>query len=454
MSSFKRKSAKHSGTLPGTRPSPGSVATLLTSTGIPSLDDVLGGGLPLSCSLLVAAPDPHSSYGELVQKYFIVQGLVSSQDVLLIDDNPLDFVKGCMWTTSDLNCKVFGEEEEERSDERIKIAWRYESMKQFQTTVGQSIANTENFCRAFDLTSRIPDSVIQRALYSKQLEVCDVTSFQSTALVLSEVVSRIEQILASRSKTTPLRICLPALGSPGWGDSSSEDLLHFLRRTRMLVRRHTNACLSISLPPHLSVEDWSGRGWIEKIGWSTDALITLAAFTANPSMTSLFPSHHGLVHIHTLPAPFTFLPPSDKFSLLRGLSAAADSSGSGENNLAFKCTRKRFIIETMHLDLEGGISERRTNPSSTAREFTGTKLIETSGERAGVPKAGLANVEVELEEEKVRAEQSTNPTAPVSGKGSTQGQAMTETGVPSRRKVNKPKKKVGFQTDRPDVYDF
>ena len=68
----------------------------------------------------------------------------------------------------------------------------------------------------------------------------------------------------------------------------------------------------------------------------------------------MFPSHHGLVHIHTVPSPHTLSAPSDRFSCLRGLSS------SGENNLGFKSTRKRIIFERLHLDIEGGIGERRT----------------------------------------------------------------------------------------------
>jgi hypothetical protein len=74
---------------------------------------------------------------------------------------------------------------------------------------------------------------------------------------------------------------------------------------------------------------------------------------ANPGLSSLFPTHHGLVQIHRLPSPHTLSAPSDRFSELRGLRA------SGENNLGFKCTRRRLVIETVHLDIEGGTSERR-----------------------------------------------------------------------------------------------
>ena len=156
MSAFKRRTTSKQPPLPqGTRPSPGSPATIITSTGIPSLDDILGGGLPLSCSLIVLAPDAHSAYGELVIKYFASQGLACGQRVCVVDPRPDAFLSDCMWTpgsiappsapsansTEPSQSSAAEDEEDERASEhdtKIKIAWRYEQMKQFQTTVQSS----------------------------------------------------------------------------------------------------------------------------------------------------------------------------------------------------------------------------------------------------------------------------------------------------------------------------
>lgn len=150
MSSFKRRSTKQSPIPPGTRILPGSSSTFTTSTGIPSLDDILGGGLPLTTSQLVLAPDTHTAYGELVQKYFVAQGLAAGQRVCVVSDRAGEFLQGCMWLPSTgaapappapPTAKAGEEDEEEeeegarRHDAQIKIAWRYEQMKQFQTTV-------------------------------------------------------------------------------------------------------------------------------------------------------------------------------------------------------------------------------------------------------------------------------------------------------------------------------
>lgn len=132
----------------------------------------------------------------------------------------------------------------------------------------------------------------------------------------------------------------------------------------------------------------------------------------------MFPGQHGLVHIKNLPVPFSLVPPSDKFSELRGLSKHSSSdTGGGENNLAFRCTRKRFLIETLHLDIEGGVSERRTTVpmnGSAAKSLNST---------------ALSSVPI------VREETSLAP---------------PEMAVGNKKK----KKKVNFQSDRPDIYDF
>ena len=139
MSSFKRNAKTTTTVYPGTRPSSASNISIVTSTGVASLDDILGGGLPLSCLLLLAAPDVHSSYGELIQKYFIAQGLADGHRVYIVGQDPDSFVKDIMWFSKSLTQKSTSEDsdEEGKSDlsQKVKIAWRYEKMKQFEPIV-------------------------------------------------------------------------------------------------------------------------------------------------------------------------------------------------------------------------------------------------------------------------------------------------------------------------------
>ncbi|KAG6850811.1 hypothetical protein H0H93_008114 [Arthromyces matolae] len=442
MSSFKRKgSAKHAPVLPGTRPSPASSQTIVTSTGISSLDDILGGGLPLSCSMLVAAPDLHSSYGDLVNKYFIAQGLVSRHRLLVVDDDAASFVRDIMWTPTgsspapDLHQD--GDEIVERGDHQgIKIAWRYEGLKPFQTTVSDPASSNDDYCHNFDLGSRVPSSLVEKAFETGQLLHLRTSTLGSSTItaVLSSIRNALESE-ASAFKAT--RICVPLLGSPMWGELKQQDIVYFLHSLRAILRQNPTACALIHIAPHLCTEAWGGRGWLQRLAWVSDAAFTLAAFSADPSLTTSFPNHHGLLHIHTLPAPHSIVPPSDKFSTLRGLSASAGGGGGGENNLTFKSTRKRLIFETLHLDIEGGVGERRTAPPATLlpQPEGGVNAHKHDGHTSQT--SAFAAVQVVLEGAEV-----TLDTTDV-------GDQVTNGGPGGKPK--KSKKKVAFRADRPDL---
>ncbi|KAI0375352.1 PAXNEB-domain-containing protein [Pilatotrama ljubarskyi] len=461
MSAFKRRTTAKQPPLPaGTRTSPGSTSTIITSTGIPSLDDILGGGLPLSCSLLVLAPDAHSAYGELVIKYFAAQGLACGQRVCVVDPRAESFLAECMWIpgsstpaqpqTSAASAQSIAadDEEDERASEhdtKIKIAWRYEQMKQFQTTVSSSSQSADDYCRTFDLTCRMPEAAISRARDDGRFVGLSPTvgiSAKDGRSSCRAIIQRLSEILSKADSETPYlatRICIPALGSYEWGDLSPQDVSYFLHSLRSLLRRHPRMCASICMAPHLCHEAYGGPGWVQKLGWLTDASITLAAFSSNPSLTAMFSSHHGLVHINALPAPHTLLPPSDKFSTLRGLSS------SGENNLAFKCMRKRLIFETLHLDVEGGVSERRTTPSNAAIVMEPGAAHDHNHEQSNAQAAGSASVaavQVQLEQD-----QTATPPQPVD----VAAHAEKRDGGLKKAKI---KKKVAFTSERPDLYDF
>ncbi|KAH6917199.1 Elongator complex protein 4 [Coprinopsis sp. MPI-PUGE-AT-0042] len=448
MSSFKRKNpAKVKATShTGTRVSAASSSTVNVSTGISSLDDLLGGGLPLSCTLVVAAPDLHSSYGQLIQKYYASEGLASGHHVCVIDSDPEAFIQDAMWypksmlqQKEDLKAVATDEEEDGPSNEKVKIAWRYEQMKQFQTTVNDQ--TSDDFCHVFDLTNRLPQSVVDEARSSGKLSFVEPDP-SLAAPFIATATKRIETLLKNDS-SLPIRLCIPSLGSPlCWGDLKSQDILSFLNRLRSLLRAYPHASASITLAPQLSEDQWGGPGWLHKVGWVADAAISMAAFSADLALSSIFPSHHGIVRLLSLPAPTTLVPPSDRFSILRGLSSSSSVfGGSGENNLAFKCTRKRLIFETLHLDLEGGVSERRTTaPSSATTTETGLPATKSIGNQ----RISGAKIDIELEGAQMPIVAPSDPEA---------GNATIST-PESSSKPKREKKKVAFFSERPDVYDY
>ena len=127
------------------------------------------------------------------------------------------------------------------------------------------------------------------------------------------------------------------------------------------------------------------------------------------------------------------MPASDRFSQLRGLGASPSTGGSGvgENNLAFKVTRRRMVFETFHLDVEGGTGERRTTPAPSS-----FNAVPRKNEQATT---SIASVQVQIDSLTL----TDTPTATK--------MAVDEFNVkPTKKKI----KRVGFQVDKPDVYDF
>ena len=260
MSSFKRKGPASATSnarqlLPGTRASANSPSVAYLSSGIASLDDVLGGGIPLGSVIVILTPDVHSAWGTLLQRYFIAQGIVLNQRVAIVSE-PHDaslLVKGCMWlpaaggdnaTSGSSEAANDLEDEVTGSDEKIRIAWRYEKMQQFQTTVGTfacmhacsqninelTLRNGSNlfqpfsaggYCDGFELSSQIPESVVSLAVENDQLTTIEIPSSPNT---FDSCLQAVKQYVAGRKSDTrrqAVRLSVPDLGNPSWGDTSA-----------------------------------------------------------------------------------------------------------------------------------------------------------------------------------------------------------------------------------------
>jgi elongator complex protein 4 len=116
-------------------------------------------------------------------------------------------------------------------DDKIRIAWRYEQMKKFQTTVSSNsyevlysrwtllrcstnYSLNDDFCMPFDLTCRIPTATLDAAQQSAQLIPIDVDISKDG----TGAIEQIEELLSNDTNAHAVRICIPALGSPHWGD--------------------------------------------------------------------------------------------------------------------------------------------------------------------------------------------------------------------------------------------
>ncbi|KAG9074695.1 hypothetical protein FRC06_010523, partial [Ceratobasidium sp. 370] len=243
MSSFKRRTPSKASTALKSpagdlnldhiqRPLHSTIEPSLLS-GLTSIDDLLGfSGLPRGHTLLIRTPDPHSAWGLMLSRYSLAQGLVSGDAVVVIarEDDAKDLIAGCMWTNDaidDNSADVEDADPDVEPESGVKIAWRYAKMKRFSTTVPKRAANqtgSNQESAAFDLTMRIPTDIIAHSQQIGQLttiplpeiSASNTSPFNTTLHHIQKLTHELR--LESTTARRAVRIVIPDLGNPSWGD--------------------------------------------------------------------------------------------------------------------------------------------------------------------------------------------------------------------------------------------
>jgi elongator complex protein 4 len=132
--------------IPGVRPSPID-GRPTTSTGTPSLDGILAGhaGLPLGTSILIEESGTTDYAGALL-RFYAAEGVVQGHKVHVVG-------MGEMWgrelpgiTEERDSARREGKERAEK----MKIAWRYEGLGQFESSRGASCVSITNSIAFFE----------------------------------------------------------------------------------------------------------------------------------------------------------------------------------------------------------------------------------------------------------------------------------------------------------------
>nr|XP_050869450.1 elongator complex protein 4 [Vespula vulgaris]XP_050869452.1 elongator complex protein 4 [Vespula vulgaris] len=330
--------------IPGTKPSIKN-AQLLVSTGIPSLDHILGGGLPIG-SILLIEEDTYGTYARVMQKYFIAEGIVSNHPLLIasLDTELTTLLSEIPAPITDSS----SEPDVQSMDERMKIAWRYQNLR----TIDSSPMGGRVFGHFYDLTKSMDKKVIDNAnitQWQEPMKNIKDHAFENPAY--EDLLKTVSKTLKSGKyftfdepdKRNVLRISIGSLGSRMWFCDSEEsthaDIFKFLYCFRALLR-NSYAVATISIPI-LNFDN--NDNFVERLEHLSDIAVKLESFAGSAKETNpLFKDYHGLLHIQKLPALNILAPHTPE-----------------SRDLAFKLRRKKFIIEILHLPPELGDTTQR-----------------------------------------------------------------------------------------------
>ncbi|CAK7308870.1 Elongator complex protein 4 [Vulpes lagopus] len=356
----------------GTRPSVRN-GQLLVSTGLPALDQLLGGGLAVGTVLLIEE-DKYNIYSSLLFKYFLAEGVINGHTLLVASakEDPADILQELPAPLLDDNCKKDFDEDvcnhkTPESNIKMKIAWRYQLLPKMEP----GPVSSSRFGHYYDLSKRMPQELIEASIWhgfffpeklspTLNIEPCSLTHGYIKLLQFIQNVIYEEGFDGSnpqKKQKNILRIGIQNLGSPLWGDDicctencdNSHSLTKFLYVLRGLLRTSLSACI-ITMPTHLI----QNKAIIARVTNLSDTVVGLESFIGSERETNpLYKDYHGLIHIRQIPR---------LNNLIYDVSDVKD--------LAFKLKRKLFTIERLHLppDLSDTVSRSSKQiPAASSR---------------------------------------------------------------------------------------
>ncbi|CAN9444489.1 unnamed protein product [Alternaria alternata] len=341
-------------TPPGVRPSPIN-GRPTTSTGTPSLDGILAGhaGLALGNSILIGESGTTDYAGALL-RFYAAEGVV----------------QGAQGACKDKSDKR--REGKERA-EKMKIAWRYEGLGQFesargspnaQRTTNQGDAAEEQtiFCHTFDLAKRLTLPVGTAIHY---VPIPPPTG--ASASPFPSILQNIRQQLESTPPHTVHRVVIPSLLSPALYPSSSAHptyILQFLHALRALLRQYqTRLTAVVTLPLTLYPRSSGLVRWMEIL---SDGVLELSPFPYS-RMQALAQSAgttkdeerpQGMLAVHKLPVFHE-----------KGGGGGAEDLGE---DMAFTLSRRKFVIAKFSLPPMEGDTEAQ---EEAVREAAGASAM-------------------------------------------------------------------------------
>ena len=249
-STFVKRGTTRFPSIPGPRPSVHNTSQLLTPSGVPDLDLLLGGGIPVGSVVLVKDDhkgdggdalgecEPTPPHSRLFLKYFLAEGVAQSHGV---------FYGSCQHDAAGYLAslpEIVDQQEparlpEKGADDKLTIAWRYKDTNQSSPP-----GSGNNVKHHFNLQKNISEERL--AACDSHTWTCDDNAADNQYVELfkkvKDVIEESEEYSiappkSSATKKGLLRIGVESAGSLLWGtDPECTELFRFLFALRSLCR--------------------------------------------------------------------------------------------------------------------------------------------------------------------------------------------------------------------------
>ena len=358
--------------LPGLRPSPLD-GRLTTSTGTSSLDHLLAGhvGLPLGTSLLVEEQGTTDFSGALL-RYYAAEALVQGHHV-----HVLGFSESWAYELPAVAApgkapKTASSPTPRSSEEKMKIAWRYEALGNKSASVADGRAGTNStstFCHSFDLTKRLSSSSIKGSLHATPSTTPAAPSHGAggPSSPFEDFLANIRAKIVNSGPSVVHRVVVPGLLSPTLyvsGSSRPREVLRFLHGLRALLRQYSSQLTAaVSLPISLYPRSSGLTRWMELL---CDGVIELVPLPPNspalsaPSGTGADQKSgdqsQGILKVHSLP-------------IYHEKGGGGAENNYFRENLTFSLSAsKGLVIKPYSLPPLGDEGQKEKSPASTVKD--------------------------------------------------------------------------------------
>ncbi len=338
MSAFRRKGSASQHQLHGCRSWP--AGSFITSSGIPSLDTILRGGLALGTVCLVES-DAFGIYSRVLEQCFISQGVLQQHKTIVVTPDamaPAEVFVSTLPAAAAL--APSSTPTSSTTEDGLTVAWQYEkyltqsgesrTLAPGTNTPIRSRSNHEVFCKSVDLNRRMPDATSVAQLHVVAPSLAEPSAAAEAAL------ARITQEVKKLPTGAVLRVVVCEFGSAGWGvTEGARWCVSWLARLKAVVAGQNCVCMLST--PHACIKPAINS----HVRHLADCVLDLMAFSdasfAGRSATQVSPDEfndkQGLLYLRKLAHPFALCPPAHPSTVV----------------YAFKRDRRKLVFSKLHL---------------------------------------------------------------------------------------------------------